>query len=106
MLFAHRLELLPRLRGNNVIMSVKIENPLSPSIISNQADGAVAGSFFRIASLQALAFESALTQSVFENIGTGAIIVSRRVLRGYGHERRHQRRPFVLSEPEPTQERT
>src|SRR6267378_5619132 len=97
MLFAHRLELLPRLRGNNVIMSVKIENPLSPSIIRNQADRAVTGSFFRIASLQAFAFETTLTQSVFENIGTGAIIVSRRVLRGYGHKLGQQRRHFVLA---------
>ncbi len=51
MAFARRLELLSRLRGNNIVMSVKVENAISASIACNQTDGAVARSLFRIASL-------------------------------------------------------
>src|SRR5229473_6717177 len=105
MILAQRLKLLPGLRGNNIVMSVKVENAFSPSIVGNQADGPVARSRFRIASLQALAFEAALSQSVFEKLGAGAIIFSRRVLRGYGHQLGQQCGHFVLVDPEPPEKR-
>src|SRR6266852_5879132 len=105
MIFAQRLKLLPGLRGNNVVMSVKVENAFSPSIVGNQADRAVARSLLRIASLQALAFEAALSQSVFEKLGAGAIIFSRRVLRGYGHQLGQHRRHLVFVLPQPRDKR-
>src|SRR6266446_1740780 len=101
MVFTQRLELFPRLRRNHIVMSVKVENAFSPSIGRNQTAGAVARSLFRIASFQALAFEAALMQPVFEKIGAAAIIRPRRILRGYGNKLGHQRGHFVLELPQP-----
>ena len=91
--------MLPGLRGNHIVMSVKVENAFPTSIVGKQTDGAVARSLFRIASFQALAFEVHSPQSVFEKIGAGAIILPRRVLRGYGNKLRQQRGHFVLALP-------
>jgi len=104
MVFTERLELLPGLRGNDVIMSVKVENASSPSIGRNQTDGAVARSLFRITSLQALAFKAALTQPVFQKIGASAIILPRWVLRRYGDKLGQQRSHLVLALTKPSQE--
>src|SRR6267143_3817341 len=105
MAFTRRLELLSRLRGNDIVMTVKVENPFSSSIACNQTDGAVAGTFFRLASFQTLAFEAHLPQSVFEKIGAGTIIVPRRVFRGYGNKLGQQRGHLVLALLQPRQKR-
>jgi hypothetical protein len=67
-------------------MPVKVKNALSPSIVCNQTDGAVAGIFLWLTSLQPFAFEARLPQSVLKKIGAGAIVLPRRVLRGYGNQ--------------------
>src|SRR5260370_14211168 len=87
-------------------MSVKVEHAFSPSIACNQTDGAVAGTFIRLASFQALAFEAHSPQSVFEKIGAGAVIFPRWILRGYGDQLGQQRRHRVLALPEPFHEQS
>src|SRR5713226_3616038 len=101
MIFAQRLELLPRLCGNNIVMSVKVEHAFSPSIACNQTDGTVAGVFSRLASFHALAFQAHLPQSVFEKISAGAVIFPRWVLRGNSNQFRQQCGHLVLALSEP-----
>src|SRR5260370_35014285 len=106
MVFAQRVEVPPRLRRNNVVMSVKVENAFSSSIACNQTNGVVAGAFFRLASFHSLAFESDLPQSVFEQIRASTIILPRRVLRGYGNQLGHQPRPPARPLPHARPKRT
>src|SRR5260370_40543438 len=97
MVFAHRLELLPRLRRYNVVMSMKVEHAFSPPIIGNQTDWTLASTFLWVASLQALAFEAPFSHSVLKKIGACPIIFSRRILRGHGNHLSHH--PTHLSPP-------
>src|SRR5260370_34457851 len=97
MVFARRPELLPRLRGNNIVMSVKVENAFSLSIVGNQADGAFGVTPIRLASFQSLAFESPLPQSVFEQISASTIILPRRVSGTYATQLGPHRSPPVLA---------
>jgi len=86
-------------------MSVKVENLFSPSIVGNQTDGTIASTYNLLASFQALAVEAHSPQSVFEKIGAGAIILPRRVLRGYGNKLRYQRGYLVLALTKPVKNR-
>src|SRR5260370_2887510 len=97
MVFAHRLELLPRLRGNDIVMSVKVEHAFSTSITGNQTDWTLASTFLRVASLQALAFQAPFSHSVLKKIGARPILFSRRILHRYVNQLGQQRSHLVLA---------
>jgi hypothetical protein len=67
-------------------MPVKVEDALSPSVISNQTDGTLAHAIFRFTGFQALTVEATFPQSVFKKIRASAIIFPGRVLSGYSNE--------------------
>src|SRR6202171_6029040 len=101
MVTKQRLELLYRLRRNNNVMAVKVENAFPLSIGRNQTDGAVVSTFIRLANFQALAFEAKISHAPLQKIRTGAIILPRWILRWNGNKLRQQRGHLVLALPQP-----
>src|SRR6266404_2246793 len=103
MISAQRPKLLRRLRRNDIVMSVKVENAFSSSATSNQADGTLHRAAFQLTGFQALTFETTLTQQVFKKIRARAIISPRRVLCRYRHQLCQQRSHLFLALPQPFQ---
>ena|SRR5438270_9978216 len=89
-------ELRGRLRGNDVIVTVKIEGALSLAVVGRETHGGVALIFYVQGSLVAPRLEIMVAKARLEQICAGKIVVAGRILRGNGDQLGNESGHFVL----------
>src|SRR5260370_38802823 len=114
MLLADRLELFRRLRGNQVVVAVKVERAFCTDIGGEQArrsffDWIILAGNLRHSSRRrgrefvALAFEACLAQFFFQQVRAAPVLPTRRIFGGNRDELCEQLRHLVLASLQPTE---
>src|SRR5712692_3546234 len=114
MLLADRLKLFRRLRGNHVVVAVKMERAFSTAIGGEQAGGSFFDWIIAAGNLRhscrrrgrefvALAFEPCLAQSLFQQVCAAPVPPTRRIFGGNRDELCEKVRHLVLMSLQPSE---